>query len=59
QVFQDLQQALGVNYSSWTCSLSTLWCDDQGMVISMHLIGGDDFNGSIPDSISALDRLTH
>ncbi|CAI5469228.1 unnamed protein product, partial [Closterium sp. Yama58-4] len=63
RVLQDLQQAWGQNFSGWVaggdCSLaSNVTCDAQGMVTNIWL-SYRQLTGSIPDSISALNRMTY
>ncbi|CAI5475170.1 unnamed protein product, partial [Closterium sp. Yama58-4] len=63
QVLLDLQKSWGRTFSGWeaggNCSLAEfVKCDARGMVTDL-LLFNEGLTGSIPESISALDRLSY
>ncbi|CAI5964953.1 unnamed protein product, partial [Closterium sp. NIES-64] len=63
QVLLDCQKAWSTTFDGWViggdCSkASSVTCDSQGMITEI-MISDANLNGTIPDSISNLQSLTH
>ncbi|CAI5477142.1 unnamed protein product [Closterium sp. Yama58-4] len=63
QVLLDCQKAWSKTFDGWVvggdCSkASSVTCDSQGMITEIYIVD-ESLNGTIPDSISNLQSLSH